>query len=544
MKKIKKLFTLGLATILALSTQVSNVAFAESQQGLTNYNTAKEKISLGSYNKTASLYETDVYGEFRGPESFSLKSNGGLFLFDNLTNKVVSYSADGKIDNVIDVEDFKVARVASSKEDKLMLLNAANAKIYKDNNEEFKEYSIKNLQIETLSDFGVTNDDKPYVFLSDTDVGTTYIFELGNNVATISKKITGRLADDGKIYTSELIKENGLDVGHGCIITIHDNDSVIKIPIYSEHWVSGAKYLGIKDGYYLIQTFEFEDCENNTTVNENYIKAYDANGEMIYSIPIEENYKGIQNDIKLVNGSIKTINFKADSISLNTISQNSKKQAKLDSVNKCSDTSTMMDNTNNSVHTTRLASVTRSLIQTTVKSYWSCTWYCSASNYNGPSSYWTRPHYITSPNTTYQHIPYNWGGWDTYVGFLEKIENGKTAGNVYTDIDYGNANCAGVDCSGYVQRCWGLNDSKKNTTMLDDSSISQRISASQLKFGDAWNKTSHIMIYEKLDGYGNYVLYEATTTSNYDRVAHTTRSVSSVQSQYHSIRRLNITEDV
>lgn len=55
---------------------------------------------------------------------------------------------------------------------------------------------------------------------------------------------------------------------------------------------------------------------------------------------------------------------------------------------------------------------------------------------------------------------------------------------------------------------------------------------------------AHIMIYEKLDGYGNYLLYEVTTTSNYERVAHTTRSVSTVQSQYHSIRRKNITEDV
>lgn len=80
--------------------------------------------------------------------------------------------------------------------------------------------------------------------------------------------------------------------------------------------------------------------------------------------------------------------------------------------------------------------------------------------------------------------------------------------------------------------------------MLDNSNISYGISATSLKYGDAWNSSGHIMLYHQRDGYGNYILYEATMLNSYDRVAHTARSASSVESSYHSIRRHNINEDV
>jgi hypothetical protein len=95
-----------------------------------------------------------------------------------------------------------------------------------------------------------------------------------------------------------------------------------------------------------------------------------------------------------------------------------------------------------------------------------------------------------------------------------------------------------------VQRCWGINDEKRSTTGLDASDISFSISAANLKYGDAWNRSDHIMIYHQRDGYGNYILYEATMLNYYDRVAHTTRNASRVESTYHSIRRQNINEDV
>ncbi len=52
------------------------------------------------------------------------------------------------------------------------------------------------------------------------------------------------------------------------------------------------------------------------------------------------------------------------------------------------------------------------------------------------------------------------------------------------------------------------------------------------------------MLYVSTDGYGNYYLYEATAYQDYDRVTATSRSISSVQSSYDPIRRLNVIEDI
>ena len=40
---------------------------------------------------------------------------------------------------------------------------------------------------------------------------------------------------------------------------------------------------------------------------------------------------------------------------------------------------------------------------------------------------------------------------------------------------------------------------------------------------------SHVVLYEKADGNGGYILYEATKLNSYDRVAYTIRSITSLQ---------------
>lgn len=230
------------------------------------------------------------------------------------------------------------------------------------------------------------------------------------------------------------------------------------------------------------------------TAHEHYIKAYNGNGELQYSIPIDGNYKHMQNDIKIFDEVLKSVNLKENRLSIKNISEDTNVVAKLSDITKINDGTSSKTT---SIVTFAYAQVSRSLIQTTVKSYWSCNWYCNSSNYTVSNSGWTSPRYITAANTNYRCIPYNCGGWDTHAGFLQKIQNYKTAGNINTNNVF--SSYAGVNCSGYVQRCWGINDSKKNTTMLDSSSISGSIAASQLKFGDVWNSSGHIMIYEKLD---------------------------------------------
>lgn len=59
-------------------------------------------------------------------------------------------------------------------------------------------------------------------------------------------------------------------------------------------------------------------------------------------------------------------------------------------------------------------------------------------------------------------MPYCWGGHDTPESFDRKIREGKYAGDVYTAAkragleNAASRHTAGVDCSGFVSRCWGL----------------------------------------------------------------------------------------
>jgi hypothetical protein len=59
-------------------------------------------------------------------------------------------------------------------------------------------------------------------------------------------------------------------------------------------------------------------------------------------------------------------------------------------------------------------------------------------------------------------IPYKWGGFDTPEEFDRGLREGKYAGDVYTAekrrlLDDGVSNhTVGIDCSGFVSRCWKL----------------------------------------------------------------------------------------
>ena len=59
---------------------------------------------------------------------------------------------------------------------------------------------------------------------------------------------------------------------------------------------------------------------------------------------------------------------------------------------------------------------------------------------------------------TNRGVPYKWGGWSTPEEFLAGIEGGSWAGHWPADPSdpRTTSRAVGVDCSGFVSRCWGL----------------------------------------------------------------------------------------
>jgi len=94
--------------------------------------------------------------------------------------------------------------------------------------------------------------------------------------------------------------------------------------------------------------------------------------------------------------------------------------------------------------------------------------------------------------------------------------------------DYGdttNLPCCGVDCSGFVQRCWGVTDQKK--CVADLMALSTPIQVANLTMGDALAHTTngtHIMWFQTFmqkNGVQGMNIYESTTWNSYDSVRNT-----------------------
>ena len=551
-KKISVICVVAFAMSMIFSS-VPSVAIPATIQGSKTENAVIATVNVGaSNNEIQYKYDSEI-GDYLGPESFSLKSNGGFFLLDTAKKEVLSFGSDGKLDSNISYGNMSVAKIATGPKNDLYMLDPANGVIgavygvigavYQSN--KIETYSVKDLRIEPLVDFGVTKSGLPYVVLDDQPGGTTYLFNVANNTATKSSTFNGRLAPDGNVYKTMLIKDAECDVGHACAISIFDQSGNVKkqLTIKSNHWLEGAKYLGEADGLLFIQTHEFENGANNNIYFEDTVREYDDNGNLITISVLPKEYKYIENDSILNGSSLYHLDTGETSVNLEKLGfiPAASFVSELDSITSpTQDAITTSKSTSQVTPMSTLPYVKRSLIQATAVSFNTWTWHCSQANYTNTDPNWIRPRYITGYDRDYQCVPYMWGGWDSLSGFQTKQGSGVTTGNIGDYV----SNCTGVDCSGYVQRCWGLNDQKYSTTMLDGSNISYSISASALKFGDAWNRSDHIMVYHQRDGSGNYVLYEATELNSYDRVAHTVRSASSVEGTYHSIRRCNVTEDV
>ena len=97
-------------------------------------------------------------------------------------------------------------------------------------------------------------------------------------------------------------------------------------------------------------------------------------------------------------------------------------------------------------------------------------------------------------------VPYKWGGFDTPSKFDAGIRAGKAAGDVYTAEKrrLGGAavsgDAVGIDCSGFISRCWKL-PRKHSTSML--FAISRKLaSPAELEPGDIMNTSEgHVLLF-------------------------------------------------
>ena len=149
---------------------------------------------------------------------------------------------------------------------------------------------------------------------------------------------------------------------------------------------------------------------------------------------------------------------------------------------------------------------TRATILAAAKAYLTVNWTLKPENWEhhdvnnacdkSQGAFWQRPIHFTPAmiGTVIGPMPYAWGGDDTPDSFLDRLTNHQAlAGDVCTCRDSSLNDCvyfpkaAGVDCSGFVSRAWGV--TKHGTSDLFD--IATRVKINDLKAGDALDWSGH-----------------------------------------------------
>jgi len=99
-------------------------------------------------------------------------------------------------------------------------------------------------------------------------------------------------------------------------------------------------------------------------------------------------------------------------------------------------------------------------------------------------------------------VPYKWGGFDSLKSFEDGVKSGRAAGDLYSAAKRRagdkavSGQAVGIDCSGFISRCWKLSQKHGTSTL---SRVSEKLSsASKLKAGDIMNTSGgHVILFAK-----------------------------------------------
>ena len=162
-------------------------------------------------------------------------------------------------------------------------------------------------------------------------------------------------------------------------------------------------------------------------------------------------------------------------------------------------------------------------IYNTAQGYRNNSHYLSYTNISGYCLGREQPRYLTNPGT-YWSVPYKCCGFNTVSEYNSGMSPGTAqAGDINTTCDYPGRTCArGVDCSGFVSRCWDLND-HYGTCNIEQVSTKLN-SLSDLNHGDILRKCNvHVVLFHlfsRQSGQEGVMCWESTKTNNYDRVVY------------------------
>jgi len=470
---------------------------------------------------------TDALGRGypEGPNAFEVQGSN-IYVLDNAHHRVLKYNKDtGQlVEKISFPEEFWAYSLAVDAAGKIYLLDVSAEAVIVLVDGKVIVNRLGDVEIEPVAGFGVTEQGEVYVVRSGSDAMETLVLRPDpSGDLTVITSNRGTMAPDGTLWQVERLcgsaKETGVSV------SMLNLNKMFKFPDWLADSMSAFNCLG-KAG----TTWFFRITTDETDL---IVGLNDQTGnveQLVTFSPVRYAYPN--KDVTIdADGNVYLLDPSADGISVVMVaSWPSLKELPL----LFQENQVTPDIREEETKDVTPASISRSQIMSTASAYHAKQWYCNRYNYEGTYAEkpWQRPRYINQGyNRYYQFVPYCWGGFSSLSGFDSELSSNWAAGNIDTTGNY-KQRTAGVDCSGYVSRCWELS-SKRNTYGLMSSDISVRLNNfAELKQGDILCNADHVMIFHYRDANGNYVLYESTKLNAYDRVAHTARSKSSVESSY------------
>ncbi len=120
-----------------------------------------------------------------------------------------------------------------------------------------------------------------------------------------------------------------------------------------------------------------------------------------------------------------------------------------------------------------------------------------------PDTVQTPPRLIVGSNA---EIPYKWGGFNTLSGFASGLAKGRYAGDI--DCNSSSTYAVGVDCSGFVSRCWQLSSHYTTSEMPD---ITTPYSTwDSLRPADAILRSGHVRMFVQKNSNGSLKVVESS----------------------------------
>lgn len=416
-------------------------------------------VSQSARSEHSLSYYVDEQGSVFGPQDYFI-ADDTVYLLDSAQNRILTYRDNALVD-IISISDFSAIDIAGDSGTLYAIDSLLNLYCY-DGSAFTQVSSFAPKFDEQLSDFQIS-DGFGYFYFAEGDHGTTYQFKLPEQYTTellITQTFDGHRLDDDTFYYMDSYDTEDLFSNTAVLVVYHPSSGQSqRIPVLSDYYLGQVQYLGeTTDGQPMIRVEEVtQDADYKIKTTQSIriltdtgeiVSIYDLPKQSLYADSAFASFDGYTYELSNLPSSIQVSILDADGTAHNVKSY----ESPLSAYN-----APTQDREPN--QTSKASTITRSKIMSNAKSFHtSFTWTCSAKNIADMKNY-KKPRYIDKSGE-YSCMPYCWGGSSTISKFKDGLAAGGRAGNIYTKTSGHVANTYGLDCSGYVTKCWGMSGHK------------------------------------------------------------------------------------